>query len=73
MAQAFCQHGLSLFPAYSLDFSPMKKAFSRLMAMRCKVGERTASRLWDLIVRLVDIFKPDECTNYFKWCGYGPE
>ncbi|RSU65021.1 IS630 family transposase, partial [Sphingomonas sp. S-NIH.Pt3_0716] len=36
-------------------------------------GERTVSGLWDLIGRLVDIFKPDECANYFKSCGYEPE
>jgi hypothetical protein len=29
--------------------------------------------LWDLIGRLVDIFQPDECSNYFKSCGYEPE
>ena len=38
-----------------------------------KAGERTVSGLWNLIGKLVDIFQPDECTNYFKSCGYEPE
>jgi hypothetical protein len=26
-----------------------------------------------LIGRLVDLFKPTECANYFRSCGYEPE
>jgi len=59
--------------SYSPDFKPIEKAFSRLKAMLREAGERTVSGLWDLIGRLVDIFHPDECANYFKSCGYEPE
>ena len=38
-----------------------------------KAGERTVSGLWDLIGKLVDIFEPGECANYFRSCGYDPE
>jgi hypothetical protein len=38
-----------------------------------KIGELTVNGLWDLIGRLVDIFQPDECANYFSSCGYDPE
>jgi hypothetical protein len=38
-----------------------------------RLGERTVSGLWDLIGKLVDIFQPDECANYFRSCGYDPE
>jgi transposase len=31
------------------------------------------SGLWSLIGKLVDIFQPDECANYFRSCGYDPE
>ena len=55
------------------DFNPIEKAFSRLKAMLRKAGERTVSGLWSLIGRLVDIFQPDECANYFSSCGYDPE
>ena len=58
---------------YSPDFNPIEKAFSRLKAMLRKAGERTVRRLWDLIGKLVDIFQPNECANYFRSCGYEPE
>ena len=64
---------LRFLPPYSPDFNPIEKAFSRLKAMLRKIGERTVSGLWDLIGRLVDIFKPDECANYFSSCGHDPE
>ena len=64
---------LRFLPPYSPDFNPIEKAFSRLKAMLRKAGERTVSGLGDLIGTLVDLFQPDECTNYFKSCGYEPE
>lgn len=33
----------------------------------------TVSGLWNLIGKLVDIFLPHECANYFRSCGYEPE
>jgi transposase len=57
---------LLFLPPYSPDFNLIEKAFSRLKAMLRKAGERIVSGLWDLIGRLVDIIKPDECANYFK-------
>ncbi|AUX69607.1 IS630 family transposase [Porphyrobacter sp. HT-58-2] len=64
---------LRFLPPYSPDFNPIEKAFSRLKAMLRKAGERTVRGLWDLIGRLVDIFQPDECANYFSSCGYDPD
>jgi transposase len=58
---------------YSPDFNPIETAFARLKAMLRKAGERTVSGLWSLIGKLVDIFEPDECANYFRSCGYDPE
>ena len=60
-------------PPYSPDFNPIEKVFSKLKAMLRKIGERTVNGLWDLIGRLVDIFRPCECTNYFISCGYDPD
>jgi transposase len=51
----------------------IEKAFARLKAMLRKTPERTVTGLWDLIGKLVDIFQPAECTNYFSACGYDPE
>lgn len=64
---------LLFLPPYSPDFKPIEKAFARLKAMLRKAGERTVTGLWDLIGKLVDIFQPDECANYFSSCGYDPE
>ena len=38
-----------------------------------KAGERTVSGLWSLIGKLVDLFQPQECANYFSSCGYDPD
>ena len=62
-----------MLPPYSPDFNAIEKAFSRLKAMFRKAGERTVSGLSSLIGKLVDIFEPDECANYFRSCGYDPE
>ena len=64
---------LVFLPPYSPDFNPIEKAFARLKAMLRKAGERTVAGLWDLIGKLVDIFQPDECANYFSSCRYDPE
>lgn len=50
--------------------NPIEKAFARLKAVLRKAGERTVSGLCSLIGRLVDLFQPQECTNYFSSCGY---
>ncbi|AOR79202.1 transposase (plasmid) [Novosphingobium resinovorum] len=64
---------LRFLPPYSPDFNPIEKAFSGLKAILRKAGERTVSGLWSLIGKLVDIFQPPECANYFRSCGYEPE
>jgi hypothetical protein len=45
----------------------------RLKAMLRKAGERTVRGLWDLIGKLVDSFRPDECANYFSSRRYDPD
>ena len=65
--------GLLYLPPYSPDFNPIEKAFSKLKAMLRKASERTVCGLWDLIGRLVDLFQPTECANYFSSCGYDPD
>lgn len=70
---AFAGATLRFLPPYSPDFNPIEKAFLRLMAMLRKAGERTVRSLWDLIGKLVHIFQPNECANYFRSHGYEPE
>jgi len=64
---------LMFLPPYSPDFNPIEKAFSRLKAMLRKAAERTVAGLCNLIGKLVDLFQPAECTNYFSSCGYEPD
>jgi transposase len=57
-------------PPYSPDFNPIENAFSKLKALLRKAAERTIEGLWTAIGRLVDVFTPTECANYFAAAGY---
>lgn len=57
----------------SAAFREWQLAFSRLKALLRRAAERTVSGLGDLIGKLVDLFQPQECANYFSSCGYGPD
>jgi len=43
------------------------KAFLR------KIAERTVAGLLAALDACADIFKPAECENYFRACGYDPD
>lgn len=68
---AGCQ--LLYLPPYSPDFNPIEKAFSKLKALLRARAKRTVEALWDTVGEIVALFKPHECANYFKACGYDPE
>ena len=61
---------LRFLPPYSPDFNPIENAFAKLKAHLRKVAERTVNGLWNAIGLAIDLFKPDECANYFKAAGY---
>ena len=61
---------LLYLPPYSPDFNPIENAFSKLKALLRKAAERTVEGLWTAIGRLVDVFTPSECANYFAAAGY---
>jgi transposase len=61
---------LLFLPPYSPDFNPIEKAFSKLKAHLRKAAERTIHGLWDAIGRILGLYTPQECANYFKACGY---
>ena len=61
---------LMYLPPYSPDLNPIELAFSKLKTLLRKSGERTVESLWNRIGQLVDEFKPNECRNYFRHCGY---
>jgi transposase len=65
-------HGseLRFLPPYSPDFNPIEMAFAKLKTLLRKAAERTVDGLWSAIGRLVDLFTPAECANYFSAAGY---
>jgi transposase len=61
---------LLFLPPYSPDFNPIENAFSKLKAHLRKAAERTVDGLWNAIGRVIDLFTPAECRNFFKAAGY---
>jgi transposase len=61
---------LRYLPPYSPDFNPIENAFAKLKALLRKAAERTVDGLWSAIGRIIDLFPPHECANYFKAAGY---
>jgi transposase len=64
---------LLFLPPYSPDFNPIENAFAKLKALLRKAAERTIDGLWTTIGRLLDLFTPQECANYFAAAGYEPD
>ena len=63
---------LRFLPPYSPDFNPIEKAFSKLKAHLRKAAQRSVHGLWNAIGRIIDLYSPHECANYFSACGYDP-
>ena len=61
---------LLYLPLYSSDFNPIEQAFSKLKAHLRKAAERTIHGLWNAIARILDLYSPAECANYFANAGY---
>ena len=61
---------LLYLPPYSPDFNPIENAFAKLKALLRKAAERTMDGLWTAIARILDLFTPTECVNYFAAAGY---
>jgi transposase len=61
---------LRLLPPYSPDLNPIEKAFSKLKAKLRAAAKRTVEELWKYLGEVLDVFRPEECRNYFRSCGY---
>jgi transposase len=61
---------LKYLPPYSPDLNPIEKAFSQLKAFLRKIAERSVAGLLNALEACAEIFKPTQCVNYFKACGY---
>ncbi|OIS92395.1 IS630 family transposase [Brucella cytisi] len=63
---------LRYLPPYSPDFNPIEMAFSKLKAHLRAIAERSIEALWDAVGKVITLFEPAECANYFAACGYDP-
>jgi transposase len=61
---------LLFLPPYSPDLNPIENAFSKLKRLARAAAERTIDGLWAGIGKLLDRFRPAECVNYLRHCGY---
>ena len=61
---------LRYLPAYSPDFNPIEQAIAKLKAHLRKAQERSIDGLCLRIGKLIDLFQPQECANFFANSGY---
>ena len=64
---------LIFLPPYSPDLNPIEMAFSKLKTLIRKAAARTYQALWKQVGAVCDLFLPQECKNYFRAAGYGPD
>ena len=57
-------------PAYSPDFNPIEKSFSKIKSVLQRIAARTADALQEAVGEALRSFSPGECMNYFAACGY---
>ncbi len=57
-------------PPYSPDFNPIEKLWSKVKAWLRRVSATTFETLSDAVVDALQAVGPQECSNYFKSCGY---
>jgi transposase len=57
-------------PAYSPDFDPIEKFFSKFKSILQRIAARTADALEAAVAEALRSVTPDECRNYFAACGY---
>ena len=62
---------LIFLPPYSPDLNPIEMAFSKLKTLIRKAAARTYQALWKQVGAVCDLFRPQECRNYFFAAGYG--
>jgi transposase len=61
---------LRYLPPYSPDLNPIEQGFAKLKAHLRKAQERSLDNLWQRIGKLLDLFQPAECANFFVNSGY---
>ena len=62
---------LWFLPPYSPDLNPIEKLWSKVKAWLRRVCARTFDAIGEQLARVLRTVSPNECSNYFKSCGYG--
>jgi transposase len=70
--EAIAAKGASVLylPAYSPDFDPIEKLFSKFKSVLKRIAARTADALEEAVAEALRSVTPEECRNYFAACGY---
>ena len=72
VSEAITAKGASVLylPAYSPDFDPIEKFFSKFKSILQRIAARTAGALEAAVAEALRTVTPDQCRNYFAACGY---
>ena len=62
---------LLYLPAYSPDYNPIEMAFAKLKRVLRTDAHRTVPQLHVGLRAARTLFRPAECRNYIRHCGYG--
>lgn len=70
--QLLAQAGVQVLflPAYSPDFNPIEKMWSKVKALLRSAEARTTLDLGDAIGRALSSITPQDAVNWFAHCGY---
>ena len=58
-------------PPYSPDLNPIEKLWSKVKASLRRAGARCFDAIGDALAGVLNRVGPQECSNYFRSCGYG--
>lgn len=53
-----------------LDFNPIEQAFAKLKALPRRAAPRSFDAICEALKAILEKFKPTECANYLRNCGY---
>ncbi len=68
VVKAGCE--VRFLPPYRPDLNPIELAFAKLQARLRTAERRTVEDLWTFLGQVLDDFRPTECQNYIRRCGY---
>ena len=55
---------------FSLRASPIEMAFAKIKTLIRKAATRTYEKLWQAVGNVCNLFRDEECYNFFKAAGY---